>query len=262
MCWNIQFSLFSAVVGWVTCAYLWKRNYSHRDRWYATYLVTYTFTQLADIALWSQHYSLPKGLESCSGLEEQFGRFPDGPLEDQYWQFVISKFGLPLVVFTQYYACLIYPSESLKNHRGKLIAVHSMAIVGMCFQFACTRLGEAKFPVPHDTLIWGGVQCPTWQVLIVVVIQCIDFLVVIPEFSVRVAHLGSFLSVVSFLWFTEGSLALGSKWCTYCLIFSATYASEPLWGPGPWKVKQAGGDGSGTIDTKGNPVSAQKQKGA
>ena len=32
---------------------------------------------------------------------------------------------------------------------------------------------------------------------------------------------------------TEGSLALGSKWCTYCLIFSVAYLSDPLWGPGP-----------------------------
>merc|ERR1712224_773820 len=136
-----------------------------------------------------------------------------------------------------YYFCLTYPSESLKNHRGKLIAVHGLATVGMCFQFACSRVGQASFPFPHDTLIWGGVQCPTWQVLIVVCIQCLDFVMTMPEMSVRLIHIGTFLSVVGTLWITEGTLGLGSKWCTYCLIFSACYATDPLWGPGPWKTK-------------------------
>ena len=45
--------------------------------------------------------------------------------------------------------------------------------------------------------------------------------------SVRTAHTATFLSVVGFLWASEGTLSLGSKWCTYCLLFSATYAAEP-----------------------------------
>jgi hypothetical protein len=183
--------------------------------------------------------------------------FPEGELEDQYFQFVFSKFALPLVVITQYYFCLTYPSESLKNHRGKLIAVHGLALVGMCFQFACSRVIQAKFPMPHDTLVWGGVQSPAWQVLIVICIQCLDFLLVIPEFSVCVVHIGTFLSVVSFLWLTEGTLSLGSKWCTYCLIFSAIYALDPLWGPGPWIEKE-----KAQRDASTNPTSSQKMKGA
>ena len=51
MCWTIEVSLGSACVGWLTCAYLWQRHRSPRDRWYAKYLLTYTFTQLVDIAL-------------------------------------------------------------------------------------------------------------------------------------------------------------------------------------------------------------------
>lgn len=245
MCWNIQFSLLSAVVGWVTCVFLCIRNYSERDRWYAKYLVTYTFTQLVDIALWSQHYSLPNGLQGCSSLEEQFGSFPEGALADQYWQFVISKFAIPVVVLTQYYFCLTYPSDSLKNHRGKLIGVHALATLGMGFQFACSRIMQANFPLPHETLIWGGVQAPTWQVLIVVVIQSLDFALVIPQPSVRLVHIGTFLTVVSFLWLTEGTLSLGSKWCTYCLIFSVSYATDPWWGPGPWKGQEVTKNGAG-----------------
>lgn len=262
MCWNIQFSLFSAVVGWATCGFLWMRNYSVRDRWYAKYLLTYTFTQMVDIALWSQHYSLPGGLQACSALEEQFGSFPEGPLADQYWQFVISKFVIPFVVLTQYYFCLTYPSESLKNHRLKLIAVHGLACFGMCFQFACSRIIEAKFPVPHYTLTWGGVQCPTWQVLIVVCIQCFDFLLIMPELSVRIVHIGTFLGVVGFLWLTEGTLALGSKWCTYCLIFSLSYALDPLWGPGPRKGREETEKVPGQAAGEGNMQGSCKMKGA
>lgn len=36
----------------------------------------------------------------------------------------------------------------------------------------------------------------------------------VPERSVFLAHALTFGSVVSTLWLTEGTLALGSKWCT------------------------------------------------
>ena len=52
-------------------------------------------------------------------------------------------------------------------------------------------------------------------------------------------HIATLAAVMSFLYFTEGTLALGSKWCTYCLIYSAVYASEPVWGPPAYKNKLA-----------------------
>lgn len=60
-----------------------------------------------------------------------------------------------------------------------------------------------------------------------------------PERSVLLAHLFTFGGVIGTLFFTEGTLALGSKWCTYCLIFSLVYATDPLWGPGPGKRAKA-----------------------
>ena len=36
-------------------------------------------------------------------------------------------------------------------------------------------------------------------------------------------------SVMTFLYLYDGSLALGSKWCSYCLIYSVAYLSSPYW---------------------------------
>ena len=44
-----------------------------------------------------------------------------------------------------------------------------------------------------------------------------------------------FLCVITILWTTEGTLALGSKWCTYCLIYSILFLAAPLWDLRRWK---------------------------
>ena len=79
-----------------------------------------------------------------------------------------------------------------------------------------------------------GHSAETWQVLLVVALVTADFLLTM-ERSVAAAHTLTFLSVVGTLWFTEGTLSLGSKWCTYCLIFSFVYLTDPIWGPRPEK---------------------------
>jgi len=45
MCWNIESSVISAVYGYLVSMYLYKRNYSVRDSWYAVFLATFTTTQ-------------------------------------------------------------------------------------------------------------------------------------------------------------------------------------------------------------------------
>ncbi len=45
MCWNIESSVISAVYGYLVSVYLYKRNYSVRDSWYAVFLATFTTTQ-------------------------------------------------------------------------------------------------------------------------------------------------------------------------------------------------------------------------
>lgn len=237
MCWNLEISLLSCGVAWCACLYLAFRKRSERDLWYATYLFTFTFTQLLDIFFWTQHSKIPGGLKECSSMKEQFSLTLPADT-DQHAQYLVSKFVIPLVVFSQHCVQLAYPSPNLKKWRTPLTLLHAIPLIfGMAFQFACTHLGTSKFPSPHDTLIWGGHSAETWQVLAVVGIVFADFWFIIPELSVRLAHCGVFLVVVSTLWVTEGTLSLGSKWCTYCLIFSAVYVSEPLWGPPAAQVK-------------------------
>lgn len=36
-------------------------------------------------------------------------------------------------------------------------------------------------------------------------------------------------SVMTFLYHHDGTLALGSKWCSYCLVYSVAYLSSPYW---------------------------------
>jgi len=196
--------------------------------------VTYTFTQLIDIYLWTTHESLDGGLKGCSEFSMQWSQSVTGPQRSQY---MVSKYVIPMVVFSQHCVQLQYPSENLKNYRNLMIALHALPLFGMSFQFACTDIITSLWPEAHDTLRWGGFSAETWQVLIVVAVVALDFYLTMPEASVRNMHIGTFFSVVSFLWFTEGTLAVGSKWCTYCLIFTAVYCSEPLWGPPASKME-------------------------
>ena len=224
MCWSVGFSLGSAVVGWITCIYLWQRNYSPRDRWYATYLVTYTLTQLVDIVLWTLHENTP--LAACAESSLQWSTLPTD--RAQIPQLVVSKYIIPIVVLVQHIAQLQYPSDNLQKWRKTMIALHALPLVGMCYQFACSDIVMSAIPAPNTpTLRWGGHSAETWQTLIVVLHVAVDFILTMPELSVRIAHLATFFSVVATLWFTEGTLALGSKWCTYCLIFSFVYATDP-----------------------------------
>jgi hypothetical protein len=229
MCWNVEFSLGSAVVAWIVCAYLWKRNYSPRDKFYARYLMTYTFTQVVDIVLHTLHAKHP--LSGCEARKLQFAELPAD--RDQVPQFLVSKFAVPVVVLVQHYYQLQYPSPNLVQWRSVMIAAHALPLVGMAYQFACSDIVTAQFPFPHDTIRWGGHSAATWQTLVVAGHVTLDFVLTMPERSVRYAHICTFFSVIATLWYTEGTLALGSKWCTYCLIFSLVYATDPWWGPGP-----------------------------
>jgi len=63
----------------------------------------------------------------------------------------------------------------------------------------------------------------------VVAITTFFFWLLMDNWRVKVAHTVTFWSVVGTLYFTEGTLALGSKWCTYCLIFSFVYLTDHFW---------------------------------
>ena len=80
MCWSLRVSLVATLGGWATCLFLLFRK-GPRDAFYARYLVTFTGTQLIDMFLWFSHASIGPygetvgGLQSCSELQFQFGRF-------------------------------------------------------------------------------------------------------------------------------------------------------------------------------------------
>ena len=221
--------------GWIACAILWRRNYSKRDKWYATYLVTYTFTQLVDIALWTLHDTSEGGLVGCPDLSMRFALASDiaNFTDTQKSNLVLSKYIVPLVTLSQFVVQLHYPSERNWGWRKLMLFAHAIPCMMMAFTFACTDIMTSVFPEPHDSLRWGGYSAQVVEVLAVVAVVTCDFWLTMPEKSVAFAHSFVFLSVVSTLYFTEGTLAVGSKWCTYCLIFSLVYLSDPLWGPGP-----------------------------
>ena len=62
-----------------------------------------------------------------------------------------------------------------------------------------------------------------------------NFFVVVDDRVVLAVLVVPFLCVITILWTTEGTLALGSKWCTYCLIYSILFLAAPLWDTRRWK---------------------------
>ena len=102
----------------------------------------------------------------------------------------------------------------------------------MVFQFGCTDIIQAQWPTPHHTLRWGAASNDPEYVLPVVGVTTTFFWLLMPK-KVAAVHTVTFWSVVGTLWVTEGTLALGSKWCTYCLVFSFIYISDGfLWDGG------------------------------
>ena len=232
MCWNIQVSAASATFGLAVSFYLSQRG-RPRDAFYARYLTTFTFTQMIDMVLWYHHDNVPGGLQACVPFQQQFGSAPEGA---QYSNFVITKFLLPLVVFSQHAMQLTYPSKRFQNQRMQLILAHTVPIVFMSFAFACTTLYPGNFPWPAESLLWGG-DFSTWPFSLIQAaallhsgLVAFDFwLLMRDDIRVLLAHLVPLYSVIATLALTEGTIMLGSKWCTYCLIYCFVYLSEPLW---------------------------------
>ena len=93
---------------------------------------------------------------------------------------------------------------------------------------------RAKFPEPHSTLRWGGTRTPALPILLVAAATIANFFVVVDDRIVLAVLVVPFLCVITILWTTEGTLALGSKWCTYCLIYSILFLAAPLWDTRRW----------------------------
>ena len=72
-------------------------------------------------------------------------------------------------------------------------------------------------------------------ILLVAAATIANFFVVVDDCIVLAVLVVPFLCVITILWTTEGTLALGSKWCTYCLIYSILFLAAPLWDVRRWK---------------------------
>jgi hypothetical protein len=235
-------SALSCAFAWSTCLYLRHRN-GPRDAWYAKYLFTFTLTQLVDIALWVMHENhIDGGLKACVDFQTQFGSAPEGA---QLPNFLISKFIIPMIVLSQHWVQCQYPSDMMPE-RTNLKRLHLIPVTVMSFAFACTRLTQSNFPVAKDTLFWGGnfemfpfgasaedgARSIFWVVQIGAMLHsglvAYVFTLVMPS-RVCKAHLGVLACVVGTLLVTEGRMDFGSKWCSYCLIFSFVYLADPLW---------------------------------
>ena len=196
--------------------------------------------QLADIVLWADHASVH--ISRCSPVN-----------------YYVSKYAIPFIVFLQHLVQNLYPSEFLKSWRVPIIAFCALPCIGMSYQFGCSTLVtpvltndvdsfritntiSISMPISmshgcQTTLCWGGLTAETWQILVHSGIVAMFFLLLMP-FRVAFAHVGLFGCVISYLYMTEGTLALGSKWCTYCMVYGLFYVFEPLWMPEP-KAHQA-----------------------
>lgn len=242
MCWSIEVSAASAGVAWMACAMLlWRRR--RRDAWFAGYLFTYTLTQLVDIVLWT--YDGRRPLEACPGRRNSFAVRPGGGRDVA--PFLVSKYGIPCVVLIQYAAQLSYPSDRWPRVRRGLLVFYGVAAVGMAYSSACTDVVRAAWPEPHDTLRWGGSSFPAPMVVVVAALTGFNFYACVErdEPRVLIVLIAPFLVVITFLAATEGTLALGSKWCTYCLFYAAIFLAAPLW------------DGRGARPPRPTPVASE-----
>ena len=197
--------------------------------------------------------------------------------DPQYGNFVVSKFVLPLVIFSQHAMQCTYPSSVLSGpgERKRYILWRLIPVTIMSLAFACTWLVPSPYehsyrPDPKapkytaydgsQTLHWGGdfthqeitqsyicrlFSSPacmyagsTFTWLLIQYGACAhsglvayDFYRLMPATESNVGLVHNFIlgCVVSTLLITEGTMQLGSKWCTYCMIYSVVYIADPLW---------------------------------
>ena len=196
-------------------------------------------------------FAVPSWLERCSpclcNLQNLFVTVqrtnpPDKPYHPwvnaspQFYNWIITKFILPAVVFSQHAMQLTYPSKfhSKPGERLKIIAFHAVPVLIMSFCFACTDTIDAYFPVAGKTLRWGGdfSSWPNWFISVCALLHsgvvALGFVFTM-ERRVWMVHVFFLYCVIGTLAVTEGNVMLGSKWCTYCLVYSGVYLADPLW---------------------------------
>ena len=182
MCWSKEVSLLSAVFAWGVCIYLYRRNLNF-DRWSAAYLLTFSFTQMVDVALWHEEGRV--GLATCSDTN-----------------YSISKFIIPLVIFSQHLVQCHFPTNILSEYRLPLALAHLLPILGMVYQFQCSSVVDS---IHGPSLCWGSHIAESYQILIHAGVVAFVFVLLMP-LRVAVIHNMVLASVVYYLFMSEGTL--------------------------------------------------------
>ena len=93
--------------------------------------------------------------------------------------------------------------------------------------------GGCEAHLNHCCVLWSLVCGLWWQAGAVLHSGLVawGFNLIGMKGRVLLAHQIPLALVVTTLWLTEGRMDFGSKWCSYCLVYSFVYAAEPLWLP-------------------------------
>ena len=235
MCWSVEASAIAMLWGYGVSFYLYRRNYSIRDKWYALFLSTFTHTQLFDAIFW-----LMKG---------------DGnDIPCNVVNLGLSRFLLPLVIFFQPISLSMFPVVSGKSPEqylccGKkccnncdvipnecrvvrwiyrLLAVAG-SVVLICV-YSCSTLYMPDSPIGFElpTILWGGVDLSLSIVNLGIAFWAIGAALFIRPWWTWVQILLVGGTVLTLLFTIDGSIRLLSRMCTYCLLLSFVWIIEPI----------------------------------
>lgn len=223
MCWGVRVSLVAAVYGFAVSGYLHHRQYSSRDSWYALFLASFTCTQLFDAFFWStkdeDEVDLP-----CSPIT--LGNLVD--LNAGAWNDFVSRFLLPPALFFQPIVLAMFPSSAFKALRPPYrLLVVAAGTIPMIWG-GCTTVWTGPMPVALPTLLWEGVLPPLWLVDCGIALWGVGAALFLRPHTVWIGILavGGFNLIL--LRLIDGSIALISKLCFWCLLLSLLFLADPI----------------------------------
>jgi len=216
MCWNIEVSLIAGVYGYLVSAYLFRRNYSIRDKWYSAFLATFTTTQMLDAFFWWQ-----------KGESDQI------PCTEV--NYYLSKYFIPPILFFQPIVLSYYPSSSSILFRSPYrIACVILIFVSIPLVFSgCTTVWQTTGGYWEGlyVIIYGG-NMPSIPIMLGgIAFWSIGVPLFVTPWWVggHILFIGGLNMVL--LYTLDGTIQLVSKLCFYCLLLSIMWLFEPLYEP-------------------------------
>jgi hypothetical protein len=187
---------------------------------------SFTTTQLFDAFFWSiqpdPSEQLPCSPLSLAGLEA---------LDPGAWNRLISRYFLPPVLLFQTVVLSVYPSDACRWLRWPYRALILVALALCVLYCRCTTVWTGPLPIALPTLLWGGVLPPLWLVDLGIALWAIGAAAFIRPNVVWAAILGVGGFNLGLLRALDGTIALISKLCFWCLLLSLLFMADPLWMP-------------------------------